>query len=295
MQKSLKINEIVPDEADFTSLLSSIPLSPKMLYYCGILPKKRVKSVAIVGSRKPTKYGLDIAFSWARELAERGVVVISGLALGIDAAAHRGALAGREGNLHSGAPRAGQSLFENPSGVTTIAVLGTRIDQVYPASNQELGEEIMKCGAVISEYPVGAVGYPGNFLNRNRIVSGLADAVLVVEANERSGSLATAEHARRQGRPVFAVPADITRPLSAGCNALLKQGAMVATSVDDILAVVAPELLPPKKKARKKGRQATLAEMLRAGQPTEQILEALGIDVVTLNMRKTELELRGEL
>jgi DNA processing protein len=277
MQNSLKYNELSPDEHVFTSLLEYIPLKPKMLYYIGKLPEKRMPTVALVGSRKPTKYGLDIAFNWARELAERGVVVISGLALGIDAAAHRGALV---------------ATVDTPS---TIAVLGSPIDKISPSVNYQLGQQIMQNGAIISEYPPGAVTYPSDFLHRNRLIAGLADAVIVVEANERSGSLATARHAFKQGRVVFAVPADITRPLAAGCNLLLKQGARAATEVADVLTVVAPELLPRKPKKARRGQAVGLAEMLYEGWATERILAALQIDVAELGRRKTALELTGEI
>ena len=157
------------------------------------------------------------------DLAKRGVVVISGLALGIDSIAHKAAL---EANG------------------TTIAVLANSVDKVYPRTNQDLADKIISGGgAILSEYepPTDARDY--QFLARNRIVSGLSDAVIVIEAAARSGTLATVTHALEQGKEVFVVPGNITSPLSAGCNALLKQGARIVTCAEDILEVVAPDLL----------------------------------------------------
>ena len=194
-----KNNEIRPQEADFTEVLSSIAVVPKMLYFYGKLPEKRVKSVAIVGTRKPTEYGARIAKKLAYDVAKRGAVVVSGLAYGIDSIAHRGAL---------------------EAGGTTIAVLGTPIDYIYPRAHVGLAEEIVQTGgAVMSELAPGAEYHTKTcFLERNRIIAGLADVVVVVEAAERSGSLNTAAHALEQGKDIFAVPGDITRPLSKGCN-----------------------------------------------------------------------------
>ena len=173
-----------------------------------------------MGTRKPTSYGREVASRFARELAQAGVVIVSGLALGIDATAHRACL---------------------DSGGTTIAVLGNGLHRLYPVANRALGERIIhEGGAVISEYPEGTEPYPSNFLQRNRLVSGLADAVVIIEAASRSGTLNTAMHALAQGRDIFAVPGNITSPLSAGCNHLLRQGAAPATSAADILEAIMP-------------------------------------------------------
>ena len=216
----MKINHTTPEAHEHTSPLNYIDQPPKTLHYLGTLPSSRQPSVAIVGTRKPTSYGREVASRFARELAQAGVVIVSGLALGIDATAHRACL---------------------DSGGTTIAVLGNGLHRLYPVANRALGERIIhEGGAVISEYPEGTEPYPSNFLQRNRLVSGLADAVVIIEAASRSGTLNTAMHALGQGRDIFAVPGNITSPLSAGCNHLLRQGAAPATSAADILEAIMP-------------------------------------------------------
>lgn len=264
-QNLLKNNEIRPQEAEFTEVLNSIAVKPKMLYFYGFLPENRLKpgckkakmrpkSIAIVGSRKPTKYGENIAYKLAYEAARRGAVVVSGLAYGIDSVAHRAAL---------------------DAGGVTVAVLGTPIDQIYPRPHRPLAAEIVeKGGCVLSELPPGAqVGdeysvqeqasgqligikyHPKTcFLQRNRLIAGLADVVVIPEAAERSGSLNTAAHALEQGREVFAVPGDITRPLSQGCNRLIRQGATPLLGVNDVLEVLFPA-------PRRKPTQQTLIPM----------------------------------
>ena len=179
-------------------------------------------TVAIVGTRRPTAYGKEVAHKLAFELAGKGVVVISGLALGIDGIAHRGAL---------------------EAGGTTIAVLANGLPTIYPSSHKDLaGQIIERSGGIISEYEPEASARMYQFLERNRIISGLSDAVVIVEAAARSGTLNTASHALEQGKEVFVVPGNITSPLSAGCNALLKQGAQPVTSAQDVLDVIAPQL-----------------------------------------------------
>lgn len=225
-------NEIVPQEADFTEVLASIALAPKMLYFYGKMPEnrgfgvdKRPPTVAIVGTRKPTKYGEMVAHELAYAVAKRGGVVVSGLAYGIDSIAHRGAL---------------------EAGGVTVAVLGTPIDQIYPRAHQGLAEKIVETGGcVMSELPPGAVhgrDYHAKtcFLRRNRLISGLSDVVVIPEAAERSGSLNTAAHALEQGREIFVVPGDITRPMSKGCNRLICQGATPYLGVEDVLEVLFP-------------------------------------------------------
>jgi DNA processing protein len=171
-------------------------------------------SAAIVGSRAATAYGLDTAYQLARDLARAGVVVVSGLARGIDGAAHRGAL---------------------DAGGRTVAVLACGPDRVYPASHRGLARRIERQGAVVSEFPLGTRPLPPFFPLRNRLISGMASAVVIVEARERSGSLITAGHAANQGVDVFAVPGPITAPASAGPNRLLRDGAYVALEAADVL------------------------------------------------------------
>lgn len=215
----MKINKISPDRNRYINILTSVETPPKQIYYIGTLPAKRQPTVAIVGTRKPTTYGKEVATKLAYELAQRGVIIVSGLALGIDAIAHRACL---------------------DAGGTTLAVLGNGLHKIYPHTNRALGERIVnQGGAVLSEFEEGIEPLPFNFLKRNRIVSGLADVVVIIEAASRSGTLNTAMHALNQGREVCAVPGNITSPLSAGCNGLIRQGATPVTSSADILELLA--------------------------------------------------------
>lgn len=219
----MKINSIPPQKHKYLQIIDTIAQMPETLHYIGELPTERRPTVAIVGTRKPTAYGKEVTYQLAYELAKKGVVIISGLALGIDGIAHRAAL---------------------DAGGTTIAVLACGVDTIYPATHKSLADEIIKSGgAIISEYVPGTLARDFQFLARNRIVSGLSDAVIVTEAATRSGTLATVHHALDQGREVFAVPGNITSPLSAGCNALIKQGAQPVTSAQDVLEIIAPDLL----------------------------------------------------
>ena len=216
----MKINRITPDHHKYLQIIGGIANKPKALYYIGKLPEERLPTVAIVGTRKPSPYGKEVAHRVAYDLAKQGIVIISGLALGIDSIAHRAAL---------------------EAGGITLAVLGNSPDLIYPRNHTDLAMEIAKTGAILSEYepPVGPRDY--RFLERNRIVSGLADVVVVVEAASRSGTLNTASHALEQGRELFAVPGNITSPLSAGCNSLIRQGAQPLTSSKDILDLLLPK------------------------------------------------------
>ena len=181
----------------------------------GNLPAARRPTIAVVGTRKPTAYGQEIAHRLAYELASRGVVVVSGLALGIDGIAHRGAL---------------------EAGGTTIAVMPCSLDRTHPSSHRSLAEEILsKGGALVSEYEPGSNTYPQNFIARNRIVSGISDGLLVIEASAKSGTMHTASFALDQGKPVMAVPGNITNPASEGCNNLIKAGARLITSTAEVL------------------------------------------------------------
>ena len=221
----MKINRLSPLEHKYLQILDTIAKKPKALYLMGNLPDSRRPTVAIVGTRKPSAYGKEVTHRLAYELASRGVVVVSGLALGVDGIAHRAAL---------------------EAGGTTIAVLANGLPNIYPASHKSLAADLLeKGGAIISEYEPGASARGYQFLQRNRIVSGLSDAIIITEAATRSGTLNTATHALEQGREVFVVPGNITSPLSGGCNALLKQGATPVTSTEDVLEIIAPDLLQP--------------------------------------------------
>lgn len=219
----MKINKIRPQDNEFLKVVAHIANAPKSLHYTGTIPAVRCPSVAIVGTRKPTAYGKEVTHRLAYELAQKGAVIVSGLALGVDGLAHRAAL---------------------EAGGITLAVLGNGLPHIYPSSHRQLASDIIaKGGAIITEYPADMPVLPHQFLERNRIVSGLADAIIITEAAQRSGTLNTAAHALEQGKDVFVVPGNITSAMSAGCNQLLKQGAQVATSSDDILASIAPQML----------------------------------------------------
>lgn len=211
----MNINTTSPDEHNYLKRLQHIADPPKSLYYIGALPDTPPLTVAIVGSRRPTAYGQAVTEQIAGALASRGVLIVSGLALGIDAIAHKAAL---------------------DAGGKTLAVLPGGVDDPYPKSNHQLARHILQSGgALISEYENGHKPYPHDFLERNRIVSGLSDIVIVTEANLRSGTLSTVAHALAQGRDIYAVPGPITSPLSAGCNRLIAQGATPIIGIDNLL------------------------------------------------------------
>ncbi len=216
----MKSNTHSLESNKFLRCMTPIAGLSNKVYSRGTLPSSRLPTIAIIGTRRPTLYGTRVAFEFAEKLARAGIVVISGLAYGIDTAAHQGALQGR--------------------GVT-IAVLAHGLDTVYPSGNQQLAEAIVKSGgALISPYPDGTPVHKYRFLERNQWVSGLADAVLVIEAEERSGTKATVRYALDQGREVFAIPGPITSPQSHGPNQLIKDGAHPALSVEDIITAIAP-------------------------------------------------------
>lgn len=202
-------------DSSYPRPLLEISDPPPLLYASGDPDLLNRKILAIVGSRNATAQGLRNAEAFAKAFSEGGLTIVSGLALGIDAAAHRGGLAG--------------------SG-STIAVLGTGIDVVYPQANASLFAEIAERGLLLSEYPVGTPAIGHNFPRRNRLISGLARGCLVIEAAMGSGSLITARLATEQGREVFAIPGSIHSPLSKGCHALIKQGAKLVDSAEDVLA-----------------------------------------------------------
>ncbi|MEK7086745.1 MAG: DNA-processing protein DprA [Patescibacteria group bacterium] len=209
------IKKIKFDEENYPILLKEIPGgAPETLHYLGELPTKEETIIAIVGTRKATPEGRLIAKQIGKDLAENGIVVASGLALGIDAAAHEGALAGKG---------------------KTIAVLANGLDSIYPASHTNLAKEIVRNGgAIVSEYPAGTPAYPSQFLERNRIISGLSLATIIIEAPIHSGALVTGRNAIDQGREVFVIPGPIKHPNYKGSNLFLRNGARLVASIDDI-------------------------------------------------------------
>lgn len=211
----MKINEISTDYPEYLKILQTIADKPKRLWYIGELPAGQRPTVAIVGTRKPTAYGREVTQHIATFLAKRGVIIVSGLALGIDAIAHQAAL---------------------EAGGATIAVLPCGLDSIYPQRHRNLALNIIKGGgALISEYPTGSTPFPSNFIARNRIVAGMSDGVLVVEASAKSGTMHTAGFALEQGRAVMAIPGNIMSQVSAGCNNLIKRGARLISDPADIL------------------------------------------------------------
>jgi DNA processing protein len=201
-------------DAAYPSLLKNIPDPPPLLFVHGSLAALRSHQLAIVGSRNPSTVGKTIAGQFAQTLVHCGLSITSGLALGIDAASHRGALAANG---------------------TTLAVAGTGPDKIYPATNKRLACEIIEHGALVTEFPPGTAAQAHHFPRRNRIISGMSVGTLVVEAAIHSGSLITARAALEQGREVFAIPGSIHNPLARGCNALIRQGAKLVETAQDIL------------------------------------------------------------
>ncbi len=218
------------DEA-YPTLLKEIADPPPLLFLLGDKSLLLSEQIAMVGSRTPTPMGLQTAEDFAKNLAEVGWTLTSGLALGIDTACHKGALAAQNGR--------------------TIAVIGTGIDRVYPARNRELAHQIAQKGTIVSEFPLGSAPVPGNFPRRNRIISGMSRGVFVVEAALRSGSLITAKQALEQGREVFALPGSIHNPLARGCHSLIRQGAKLVETAEHIYEELI-EILPYRPQLRSK-------------------------------------------
>jgi DNA processing protein len=241
----------------YPKTLLDISDPPLVLYAKGCTDLLNAPAVAVVGSRNATAQGLINAEKFSEALSEAGLTIISGLALGIDTSAHQGGLRGRG---------------------STVAVIGTGADIVYPARNRELAHRIAETGCILSEYALGTSAVAANFPRRNRIISGLAQGVLVVEAAARSGSLITARMAGDQGRDVFAIPGSIHSPLAKGCHLLIKQGAKLVESAQDILEELthfAPALPEISVSAVEREEEADAA-----GAPECAVLSALGFDPV---------------
>lgn len=210
-----KINYVTYLDDNYPALLRNIYDPPAILFYRGKLPSSSLRrTIAIVGTRKASNYGLQMTARFGKQLVDSGFTIVSGLAFGIDTRSHICAL-------------------EN--GGKTYAIMGTGVDQIYPATNRELAEEIIENGAIISEYLPGTKADPWNFPNRNRIISGLSLGTLVIEGSKKSGALLTAKFAMQQNREVFALPGDINRDQAAGPNYLISLGAKIVTSTQDIL------------------------------------------------------------
>jgi DNA processing protein len=268
------IHILYPEHEHYPCLMHEIKRAPPVLYVWGDPVVLSLPQIAIVGSRKPSVGGRQNATRFARGLVEAGFAITSGLALGVDVAAHTGALEGQG---------------------KTIAILGTGIDQIYPARHVAMAEQIVATGgAIATEFPLGTGALPSNFPQRNRIISGLACGVLVVEAAVQSGSLITARYALQQDREVYAIPGSIQNPLSRGCHALIKDGAKLVETpldiieeLDGMLAFKRSELksLAPKPTPQK--TRNTVAADIPQEQPAQGnehiIMECLGFDPISFD------------
>ncbi|MDH3428507.1 MAG: DNA-processing protein DprA [Gammaproteobacteria bacterium] len=273
-------------DAGYPDLLEQISGAPAQLFVNGDPGLLHMPALAIVGSRNPTRAGARNAFEFARHLASCGFCIVSGLAEGIDTAAHRGAL---------------------DAGAATIAFLGHGIDRVYPASNRDLAHQIAQHGALVSEFPLGTPPGKANFPQRNRLISGVSIGTLVVEAARRSGSLITARHAGDQGREIFALPGSIHNPLARGCHQLIRQGAKLVETADDILAELAPLVAHIRQNTVKSTASATPADVLDdeyqllkkhlghdpAG--IDELAENSGLTIEQVSSMLLILELEGEV
>lgn len=257
----------------YPALLAQIPDPPLMLYIKGRIELLARPLVAVVGSRNASQQGRANAEGFARALSQAGLCVVSGMALGVDTAAHQGALDG-----------AG----------STIAVIGTGIDRVYPARNRELAHRIAAAGCIVSEYALGTPPVAANFPRRNRIISGLSAGVLVVEAAAGSGSLITAQLAAEQGREVFAIPGSIHSALAKGCHQLIREGAQLVETVDEVLAAMrCSPLAAPKPAAAEEGGDELLAALGHDPVGIDALLDRMGGDAGLLGGRLLALELAG--
>lgn len=288
LSQSSSCHIVTRHDASYPKQLHHVPANaPCVLFVRGPIESLATHQMAIVGTRKPTPTGIETAKNLARELAEKGIGVTSGLALGIDAAAHAGALSVKG---------------------LTIAVFGTGINRVYPRQNRQLAEEILAQGGVlVSEFPIDTPPLPQNFPQRNRIISGLSLGTIVIEAAERSGSLITAKLALDQGREVFAVPGSIQNELARGCHALIKQGAKLVERADDIIEEIGAWAgLPRSKKSDRENsvtQDSGLSEKHRLvfnqlgfePTPIDCLIERTGLSAREVSALLIEMEVNGKI
>jgi DNA processing protein len=261
-------------DEDYPRSLLEIADPPAVLYCKGRRDLLNQPGFGIVGSRNATPQGVRDAEAFAHALSDAGLTIISGLALGIDAAAHRGGLAG-----------AGSS----------VAIVGTGLDRVYPARNKALAHQLVEKGLIVSEFALGTPPLPGHFPRRNRLISGLSRGVLVVEAAPDSGSLITARVATEQGRDVFAIPGSIHSPLARGCHALIKQGAKLVESAADILDELAwPQRLTPAS-LPEHPTDPVLAALDGAPVTVDTLAQRTGLTLEALSAKLLALELDGRI
>jgi len=272
---NMTIERVRLEDKDYPRLLKQVANPPKELYYRGEISLASKLSVAIVGTRKATRYGIWAAINLAERLAGHGVVVTSGMASGDDTCGHRGAIKG---------------------GGKTIAVLGCGVDICSPASNRRLMEEIADDGLLISEYPPGMNATKYTFPQRNRIISGISAAVVVVEAGLSSGALITAEHAAEQGRDVYAIPGNIDSAMSIGTNKLIKDGALPLIVADDLLDDLGIKREPTANRLKGLGKaESDIVKLIESnGEVTVDLLCRLtGKNPPEINGIITVLEIKG--
>lgn len=276
----MKNNKITLSTSDVPEKLRNIPGPPKQLFVMGNDVNELLQRpcVTVVGSRKVSAYGKAVTSGLAGELAKAGLVIISGLAIGVDSLAHKAAL---------------------DAGGLTIAVLPSGLDKIYPSGHYSLAMQILQQGgALITEYPDGEIAFKDHFIARNRLASGLGDALLVTEAAERSGTLHTANFALEQGKPVLAVPGNITSPTSAGTNNLIKTGATPVTSAQDVFIALGLELTNNKREAPRASNpnEQILLDLLFSGiSDGTELLENSELEVSLFNQTLTMLEIRGQI
>jgi len=262
-------------DSDYPQALLNIPDPPLLLYVKGRLDLLNRSALAIVGSRSATPQGMHNAEAFAKSLSDAGLCIISGLAHGIDASAHRGALRGPGGS---------------------IAIVGTGLDKVYPAANRDLAHALAQQGTLVSEFPLGTPPLAANFPRRNRLISGMSLGCLVVEASLQSGSLITARLALEQGREVFAIPGSIHAPQSKGCHALLKQGAKLVETAQDILEELGGQLVATTQLASSGGSTSALLDHLGYDPVDADTLCARsGLTIAELSAMLLSLELEGRI
>lgn len=276
--RNLKIGVVTILDKDYPRNLKGLTGTPSVLYYKGDLTCLKADCVAIVGSRQMTSYGREVTEKFSGELSDFGITIISGLARGIDTSAHRACLV---------------------VGGKTAAVLGNGLDIIYPPENIGLSQAILKAGGVIiSEYPLGYPALPENFASRNRIVSGLSSAVIVIEGAEKSGTLLTATHAAEQGKTVFAVPGQITSPLSKAPLFLLKNGAKIVTETKDILDELDLQVKVDKEKIKKIAPDTPQEEKIlhileNEALHLDELVRISGSKTPEISARLTIMEMKG--
>lgn len=269
---------ILQNEAEYPKLLKEIPQPPFGIYILGNLPSKEKIPLAIVGTRKATSDGKELTRKFSGEIAKRGFAIISGLALGIDAAAHEGCLEAKG---------------------LTVAVLGSGLDRFYPSTNERLAKKILESGgAIISEYPLSSPPLPYRFLERNRIVSGLSRGALVIEAPRESGALVTARYALDQNRDVFVIPGPISHPNYIGSNQLIRQGAALVTRSEEILEAFGIEAASEKSTAHNfetPEEKFIFETLVKLSSPAtvDKIIEMTKLNAIVVNQTLTVLTIKN--